>query len=264
MAPEPRDIERIYAHFHRVLADLLTQLEQDTDTTWLTDERHQLSGDYVRNSYAPAVYVTDTLEKWADQLRELDDVQAEALETAGRSRPGRNLLPPLTADGVTHVRISRHEGQTGRTVEPEAALRRLAQIEEQTVANLKRFEDHYTRFDPGRKRVEKELTDIRQAAALLREAGPVRLRETYAQTVIRPYLYFADGSSRQLHMRQTGLLVAGPKPEVSWRTGPRLTRSDKIDIPPLVQAGRLTFYNADDWEEARTKTAGPKPAEDKR
>ncbi|HLR46376.1 MAG TPA: hypothetical protein VK092_04395, partial [Deinococcales bacterium] len=204
-------------------------------------------------TYAPAVYVTSSLAPYRAELDELQDVQKEALEATGRTRPGRNLLPPLTAEDVTHVRVSNHEGQTGRTVSREVALRRLSQLEEQTVENLRRFEEYMTRHDPARKQVEQDLKRIRDGSRLL-EAGTVeRLRETYAQTVIRPYLYFVDGSSRQLHMRQTGLLVAGPDPEVSWRQGPRVTRSDKIEITPLVQAGQITFYDAVAWEEAREK-----------
>ena len=248
---DPRTIERIYAHFHRVLAALFLRLQEETAVTWLTEERHSFSGDYEENTYAPAVYVTGSLDPYARELAELSEVQAEALEVTGRARPGRNLLPPLTEADVTHVRISTHEGQTGRTVGLGAALARLEQLEAVTVSNLRRFEDYTTRHDPARRQVEKELADIRAGIALLSSAGIERLRETYAQTVIRPYLYFLDGSSRQLHMRRTGLIVAGPAPQLSWRTGPRRTRSDKIDIPPLVEAGPVKFYSADAWEAAR-------------
>lgn len=253
MKEPQRSVERIYAHFHRVLANLLEQLLGESQVTWLDKPGHTLTGDYNLNIYNPAIYTVNNLSAYLGPLEELAAVQAEALEVTGRRKPGRNLLPPLTATGVTHVRISRHEGQTGRTVSREAAVRRLEQLEEIVVANLTEFERYASRQDPDRKRVEAELKALRKASATLEQSKAAALRETYRQTVIRPYVYFLDGRSSQLHMRSTGLIAAGPAVEVSWREGPRRVRSDKIDIPPLVTAGALSFYDLDAWEAARAR-----------
>lgn len=250
---QARNIERVYAHFHRVLAELLRALTEEADVTWLTDERHLFTGDHSSNRYSPAIYSVTSLDPYREQLAELESVQAEALELTGRSRPGRNLLPPLQAENVTFVRISSHSGQTGRTIEKEAAIRRLKQLEATTVQNLQQFEQYASRHDPARMTIEAELKELRHASEVLGNAPGLKLRETYQQLVIRPYLYYRDGDSEQLHMRSTGLIAAGPSVRVEWRQGPRRQRSDKIKLAPLASAGPLKFYDLSAWEAARTR-----------
>src|SRR5699024_12388803 len=104
---DSRAIERIYGHFHRVLAALLLRLEDETNVTCLSAERPVFSGDYEDNTYAPAIYVTSTLAPYSAELYELQDVQEEALVATGRTRPCRYLLPPLLADDVVTVRVRR-------------------------------------------------------------------------------------------------------------------------------------------------------------
>lgn len=250
--PEDRSVERVYAHFHRILEELLTRLVAESDVTWLAETGHSLSGDYSSNQYNPAIYVVPDMEPYTDALAELNQVQAEALELTGRNRPGRNLLPPLARSGVTHVRISRYTGQTGRTITREAGVKRLKQLEDLTVDNLKEFEQYASRQDPARRKVEAELRNLRKAVAILEHSAAEELRETYQQTVIRPYVYLLDGSSEQLHMRNSGLIAAGPNVDVDWRQGPRRQRSDKITIAPLATAGPLQFFDLSDWEAAKT------------
>lgn len=246
-------IERAYAHFHRVLAALLTDLVAETTVTWLAEPGHELIGDHGTNTYNPAVYVTDSLVPYRDSLRELDEVQADILDLTGREQPGRNLLAPLVRDQVSHVRLSRYTGQTGRTISIEAALRRMEQLEETVQNNLREFEHYARRHDPARKEIEAELRDLQRGMKLLEKSGVQQLREVYLQTVIRPYVYFEDGGSEQLHMRNSGLIVAGPNISVDWRQGPRRTRSDKIRIEPLVSAGALRFYDQKAWDAARAR-----------
>ena len=242
-ATDATGIERIYAHFHRVLADLLETLVAEAEVTWLDETGHTLTGDYQKNIYNPAIYVVSSIAPYAEALQELDEVQTEALELTGRQKPGRNLLPPLTAEHVTHVRISKYEGQTGRTIGREAGVARLRQLEESVRASLLEFEQYASRKDPARRKVETELKALRKAVKALKQSGATELRETYRQTVIRPYVYRSDDSSEQLHMRHAGLIVAGSSVSVSWREGPRRTRSDKVRIKPLVQAGAFRFYD---------------------
>lgn len=251
-AGEDRSIERIYAHFHRVLAELLAELTENAQVTWLETTGHELTGDYRQNTYNPAIYIVPELEPYRAHLAELLDVQAEALETGGQKRPGRNLLPPLAVEDVTHVRISRYTGQTGRTITRESALTRLRQLEQTTVSNLKEFEQYATRHDPARKRLEAEIKNLRKAISTVEKSKSDRLRESYRHTVIRPYIYTRDGNSQQLHMRNTGLIAAGSDVSLDWRRGPRRTRSDKIRISPLASAGALDFYDLAAWEAAKS------------
>src|SRR5699024_6513700 len=141
-----------------------------------------------------------------------------------------------------YVRLSRHIGQTGLTISREAALKRLAELEERTAQNLSEFERFASREDPKRKKVEAELMEIRTALKRVEGSASQELRETYRQEVIRPYVYTADGSSHQLHLRNTGLIAVGSNVEVGWRTGPRRTRSDKVLASPLAAAGLFTYY----------------------
>lgn len=251
--PGERTIERVYAHFHRVLAELLTTLTDSAEVTWLDEPGHELTGDYRRNTYNPAVYIVPSLEPYRTDLRELADVQAEALELSGQQRPGRNLLPPLAVENVTHVRISRYTGQTGRTISIESALTRLRQLEQVTVNNLKEFEQYARVHDPARRELEAELRELRRAIRNVTDSGALQLRESYRHTVIRPYIYTADGESQQLHMRNTGLIAAGINVTVDWRKGPRRTRSDKVSIKPLASAGALDFYDLKSWEAAKAR-----------
>jgi hypothetical protein len=244
-------VERAYAHFHRVLGTLLAELSANSDVTWLEEEGHLIRPDYEHNEYRPAIYCVPDLGPWRQQLSELDLVQAAILEETGRAKPGKNLLPPLVADGVHYIRVSRYQGQTGRSVTREQVLARLEQVVGQTRQNLSDFEAYATREDPKRKQVENEVRTASQALERIRDSAVDRFRETYRQTVIRPYVYFLDGSSTQLHLRNQGLLAAGPKIEVGWRQGPRKTRSDKIVLPALATVGNYAFYDLDAWESAR-------------
>lgn len=249
--PQATSVERTYAHFHRVLAELLETLVADSAVTWLDTPGHTLTGDYEKNVYNPAVYVVPSLDPYREALTELEEVQTEALELTGRTRPGRNLLPPLTAENVTHVRISKYEGQTGRTISREAGVARLKQLEDSVTASLLEFEQYATEKDPARRKVETELRALRKSIRTLEQSKAGELRETYQQTVIRPYVYRADDTSEQLHMRSAGLIAAGPSVSVSWREGPRRTRSDKVQIEPIVQAGAFRFYDLEKWNAAR-------------
>lgn len=252
-ATEQRTIERVYAHFHRVLAELLTDLTQSAEVTWLEESGHELTGDYRKNTYNPAVYIIASLDPYRSDLQELDEVQAEALELSGQQRPGRNLLPPLAVEDVTHVRISRYTGQTGRTITVESALARLTQLEQITVNNLKEFEQYARIHDPARRSLEAELKQLQRAIRTVTDSGAEQLRESYRHTVIRPYIYTADGESQQLHMRNSGLIAAGSRITLDWRKGPRRTRSDKVKIKPLASAGALDFYDLKDWEAAKAR-----------
>jgi hypothetical protein len=251
-ATEPTgSIERAYAHFHRVLGTLLGELSSSAQVLWLEQEGHIIRPDYEHNEYRPAIYTVPDLAPWQEQLSELDRVQSEILEQTGRERPGKNLLPPLVADNVHYIRVSRYQGQTGRDVGREQVTARLEQLINTARQNLSVFENYATREDPARQQVENEVRTASKALERIQQSGVERFRETYRQTVIRPYVYFLDGTSTQLHLRNQGLLAAGPHVQTGWRQGPRKTRSDKITLPALAAVGNYAFYDLDAWEAAR-------------
>src|SRR5690625_7430758 len=99
-AGEDRSIERIYAHFHRVLSELLAELTENAQVTWLETTGHELTGDYRQHTYNPAIYIVPDLEPYQPRLAALLDGQAEALQTGRQKPPGRTALPPRAgADG---------------------------------------------------------------------------------------------------------------------------------------------------------------------
>lgn len=255
-------IDRAYAHFHRVLAELLTELVERGQPLWLEDAGHDLRPDHQANTYNPAIYRVDALAPYRGRLDELDTVQKEILALTGRSRPGRNLLPPLAIEGVQHVRISRHDGQTGRTITREQALARLEQLEAAQLGNLVEFERYASHHDERRKQVERDVRNLQKARERLASSAATEIRETYRQTVIRPYVYYADGHSEQLHMRGTGLLAAGPRVTIDQRAGPRRVRSDKVTAKPLAVAGAISFYDLKEWEAAKRRSSQPKRGPD--
>ncbi len=55
-------VDRTYAHFHRVLGGLLTELSALLGVLWLSDKEHVLRGEGERNTYARAVYRVSSLE----------------------------------------------------------------------------------------------------------------------------------------------------------------------------------------------------------
>ena len=64
--------DRTYAHFHRVLGELLMELAALPGTLWLSDkEQHVLRGEGERNTYARALYRVASLEPYRERLAEL-------------------------------------------------------------------------------------------------------------------------------------------------------------------------------------------------
>ncbi len=251
MKPVSDPVERAYAHFHRVLAKLLQELAAKADPYWLDEPGHDVRSDHQANTYRPAIYRLQDPEPCRADFEELDAVQAQVLALTGRSKPGKNLLPPLQARNVRHIRVGRHTGQTGRTITAEQALARFEQLEEVQRASLREFEHYATPVDERRRQLESELKALERAAWRLRRGNVTHVRETYRQTVVRPYVYFLNGASTQLHMRNTGLLATGPGVTIEEGSGIRRRRSDRIALEPLVSAGSFEFHDLAAWEAAR-------------
>ncbi len=246
-------VERAYAHFHRKLAELLQELAAEADPYWLAEAGHDIRGDHQANTYRPAIYRLRDPEQFRADFEELGSVQAHVLALTGRTKPGKNLLPPLRAQDVRHIRIGRHTGQTGRTITVEQAIARIGQLEEIHRASLREFERYATPVDARRKQVASELKTLERASGRLRRSNVTHVRETYRQSVVRPYVYFLDGTSLQLHMRDAGLLATGPEVTIEEGSGIRRRRSDRISLEPLVRAGSFEFHDLSVWEAARER-----------
>ena len=119
-----KTIERAYAHFHRLLGALLTDLAEEPDVVWIDEEGHDIRPDGESNRYRKALYPLPYPEGYLTRLEELAKVQADILDLQGRTEPTRALLTPLLIHGVTHARLRRHTSYFSREVARHNLLER--------------------------------------------------------------------------------------------------------------------------------------------
>ena len=166
-ASERRPLPRLYAHYHRLLIDLLEDLVDNARVIWLTEEEgHVRRPDGEPNTYHKALYVLEDLSPYRDTLAKLEAVQKEGHETMGVKRPGL-LLPGLQTD-VRHVVVSRSESWASHALTKEAVVGKLEAFLAKTRGNLRAFELYASSHDPKREKVEEEIKEL--------EAGLERLK----------------------------------------------------------------------------------------
>ncbi len=248
----PRDyrVDMTYAHFHRVLGELLTELAALPGVLWLTDkEQHVMRGEGERNTYARAVYRVSELVPYQDRLSELAGVQQQAMTESGLGKVPRELLLPQIVEHVTHVRLSETTIYRSTPVSKEKALAKIDTALSTTRKNLSEFQ-RYGAQDDGVKRLESEVRHI----AAVREAVLHAEEETYRVRVrqmrYRPYVYLAGGKPVQVDSRTHGLILVGPDIGVSYPNAVRQTRSDQRILEPLFAFGKTRIYYERDWQEA--------------
>ena len=107
------ELERIYAHFHRVLGPLLVELAELPGTVWLDEARaHVLTGEGEDNVYARAIYPVTDLAPYRERLAELAKVQAAGTELLGgggesqgpAATQGRRGRPPRAHQPAPQLR----------------------------------------------------------------------------------------------------------------------------------------------------------------
>lgn len=245
------ELERIYAHFHRVLGPLLVELAEMPGTVWLGEAReHVLTGEDEDNVYARAIYPLTDLEPYRERLAELERVQATGIQLLGHGESPKGLLPPKVVEGVRHVRISQHPNFVTKVLSQTGALDRLAATLVTTRSSLRQFEAYASAFDPRREQVEAEIRALEEAIAFVRG----RPEETYRFRVqalrVRPYLYPLAGDPYQIDTRKHGLILAGPNIHVRWADPTRKTRSDKKQRQPFLDLGGLQVFVEREWQAA--------------
>ena len=242
------ELERIYAHFHRVLGPLLVELGQLPGTVWLEDTReHVLTSEGEENRYARAIYLVSDLEPYRERLGELGRVQAAGVELLGGESP-KGLLPPRTVKGVRHVRISQHPNFVTKVLSQKGAKERLEALLATTKNSLRQFETYATTFDPRREQIEAEVGALEEALTLVESAIGETFRFRIRVMRIRPYLYPLDGDPYQIDTRKHGLILAGPNLHVHWSDPNRKTRSDKKQRQPFLQLGTLQVFLERHWQ----------------
>jgi len=173
---ERRPLPRLYAHYHRLLIDLLEALVDDARVVWLTgEEGHIRRPDGQPNTYRKALYVLEDLSPYRERLEALEAVQAEGHRTMGAKRPG--LLLPGTQTGVRHVVVSRSEAWSSHALTKEVVLGKLEAFILKTKGNLRAFETYTSTHDPRREKVEEEIRELQEGLERLKAWDEAVLRE---------------------------------------------------------------------------------------
>ena len=245
------ELERHYAHFHRVLGPLLVELAQQPGVIWLEETKaHVLTGEGEENTYARAIYPVTDLSPYHERLRELEAVQATGLALLGEGTSPKGLLPPRVVEGVRYVRISQHPNFVTQVLSQPGAIERLEMTLTTTRNNLRQFETYATTYDPRRKQIETEIKALKEAIAFVRASPKETFRFRTQVTRIRPYLYPLVDDPYQIDTRKHGLILAGPNITVRWADPTRKTRSDKKQRQPFLNLDTLQVYLERDWQAA--------------
>ncbi len=120
---ERRSLPRLYAHYHRLLIDLLENLVEDARVVWLTEEQgHIRRPDGEPNTYRKALYVLENPTPYQERIEALEAVQEKGHKTMGVKRP--ELLPG-TQTSVQHVVVSRSEAWSSHALTKEEVVGKL-------------------------------------------------------------------------------------------------------------------------------------------
>ena len=243
--------DRTYAHFHRVLGTLLTELGALPGVIWLTDQRHVLRGSGERNDYAWAIYRVGELGPYREALAELEAVQQSAVIEMGLGRVPRELLLPQVIEGVSYVQLGESGGYRSSPKAKKAVLAILETALKTTQKNLGEFQ-RYGGEDEGTRRLGAEVEAIEKVKETVLDAPeqPYRVRVWQPQR-FNPYIYQGDAEPRQVRCRKHGLILVGESIGMRPPRQVRRVRSDKRKLEPLFAFGRTEVYLESDWQEAK-------------
>ena len=275
------EIRRKYAHFQRLMTELMWDClvgtdehpvpESDVETHWISFEdgeplKHTLhlpagefdEGEPIYNAYNKAVYVAKNVEVLPEiraRLEELARVQNEAKGLAGLTKGGvsKHLLYPELYEGAELVRykrlISFDSHLRDRAFILDRLRRHLQDLKEVTAekyAPKARFED------PVLEARYAEMRDVEAHIELITHYPEDEFRERRRYERVQPYVYFEDGSARQVYLKDVGFIVTGDNVEVrddSART--RRRHGGKSDLAPLITFAKTSeVYSEREWREA--------------
>ncbi len=258
---ERRPLPRLYAHYHRLLIDLLEDLVEDARVVWLTgEEGHVRRPDGEPNTYRKALYVLEDLSPYRERLEALEAVQKEGHKTMGVKRPG--LLLPGTQTGVRHVVVSRSEAWSSHALAKEVVVGKLEAFILKTKGNLRVFETYASTHDPRREKVEREIEELEAGLERLKAWDEAVLRERarsdkHTARVLVPDPLTGEEETRLLYVRDVGLIVAGPglttRPNAIETPTQRKRRRDRMKskLEPLVRFGMFEVFSEKGWQAAK-------------
>lgn len=254
MADELRHVRRHYAHFHRVLGELLTQLLAEERVWWVGDKQeHTINPDGENNVYGKAVYTLPTLEPYQTSLNELRAVQLETMTLLGKStsRPNAAITLPVILFGVETIRINRvHKRITEPLTKPQA-LGRMDRLINHQRTNLDAFRRYQTFHDPRLEAVAQQVQGLEDAKAFIQASNDDTFRFRTAQLEVRAYTYLQDGSVQNVYVTDHGLLAVGASIHVSFNTNTRKPRADQVRALPFYQDDHVRIYEERVWQEGK-------------
>ncbi len=260
-ASERRPLPRLYAHYHRLLIDLLEALVDEARVVWLTgEEGHIRRPDGEPNTYHKALYVLEDVSPYRECLAALEAVQKEGHETMGVKRPGL-LLPGLQTD-VRHVVLSRSESWASHALAKDTVVGKLEAFLAKTKGNLRAFETYASTVDPRRERVEQEIKALEEGLERLTAWDEAMLRERarsdkHTARVLLPDPVTGGEITQLLYVRDVGLIVAGPglttRPNAIETPTLRKRRKDRMKgkLEPLVTFGMFEVFSEGAWQRAK-------------
>lgn len=252
MADELKQVRRHYAHFHRVLGALLTQLVDKGQVHWVSEAQgHTLSPDGDNNRYSKAVYPLSTLEPYRKMLGELAAVQAEAMAFLGKSKPNPSVALPVVLEGVEGIRLNRFTKRITEPLAKTSALARMDRLIAHQRTNLDAFRRYQTLYDPRLEIVAAQVRALGEAKALIQASEDDTFRFRTAQLEVRGYTYLLDGSVHNAYITDHGLLAVGPDVSIHPNTNLRKPRSDRVDAPALYHDDFVSVYQESVWQWAK-------------
>lgn len=254
------DLKRHYAHFHRVLLELLLDLEHQEQVWWLTDKQgHIPRPEGEANTYRKALYVLEDLEPYKGRLKELEQVQLTVLGLAVAKPVG--VLTPVAVEGLSEVVLSKTVSWASHAYDKPKVISKLTGALALARGNLRSFQTYATTQDQRREALELEIHTLEADIERLRAHPDAVFRER-AKTekhTARIYPHDDRGEVSMLYIRDVGLIVAGKGLTGTGRvrfSSSEHKRSDKLTdkLKPLLVYGNYEIYDEQAWNKVKQAT----------
>ena len=256
-----RSLPRIYAHYHRLLIELLEDLVQSGRVVWLGEEGHLRHPDGEPNIYHKALYGLEALGPYQERLTELEQVQREGHIHSGAKRLG--LLLPVVVEEVQHVVLRSSINYASHVSDKDAVKEKLTAYLARTKENLEAFNQYARPFDPRREKIEGEVSALEAALERLHASRETRFRErarterTSAKLLLAPDPRTGEERVKTAYIRDVGLIAVGPgmigeRQRVVFAHR-RKRRSDRVRLEPFLTFGNFEIFVEDAWQEAKDK-----------
>jgi hypothetical protein len=255
------DLRRYYAHFHRVLLELLLELEARETVWWLTDKQgHIPKPEGEANTYRKALYVLEELEPYRKRLLELEQVRQTVLALAIPKPVG--VLMPVAVEGLREVVFSKTVSWSSHAYEKAKIISKLSGALGLARGNLSTFQLYATTDDRRRDALEREIHTLEVDLERLRTHPENVFRERAKTEKHTARLYPQDGRGEisMVYIRDVGLVIAGKGLTNAGRVRPSASehrRSDKLTgkLEPLLVYGNYEIYAEREWNEVKKQTA---------